>query len=81
MKVVGSASPACLIRRMSKDVSAKPETELDNETLLVLGFSLLRSTGCFCILSCQSCDSIVLSTLVVPSSRYQVRSLLSIPSI
>lgn len=29
--------PSCLIRMMSKGVSAKPETELDNETLLVLG--------------------------------------------
>jgi hypothetical protein len=42
MKAVGSASPACLIRMLPKDVSAKPETELDNETLLVLRFSLLR---------------------------------------
>ena len=36
MKVAGSASPACLIRMMSKDVFAKPETEVDNETLLML---------------------------------------------
>jgi hypothetical protein len=26
-----AASLACLIRMMSKDVSAKPETEVDNE--------------------------------------------------
>jgi len=74
MKVVGSAGLVCLIRMMSKGVSAEPETEVDNETLLVLGVSLLRSTSCLDILSCQSCDSIVLSKLVVPSPRYQVHS-------
>jgi hypothetical protein len=33
MKAVGCASPVCLIRMMSNDVSVKPETEVDNETL------------------------------------------------
>jgi hypothetical protein len=41
----------------------------------------LRSCGApVGILSYQFCDSIVLSKLVVPSSRYQVRSLLRVPS-
>lgn len=52
MKAVGCASPACLIRMMSNDVSVKQETEVDNETLLILVFSLMRSTGSPDILPC-----------------------------
>ena len=77
MKAVGSASAACL---MSKDISVKPETEVDNEILIILAFSLMRSTSSPDILSCQSCDSIVLAGLVVLFSRYVVSSLLSLPS-
>lgn len=52
MKAVGCASLACLIRMMSNDVSVKPETEVDNETLLILAFSLMQSTGSPDILPC-----------------------------